>query len=261
MEVISLQSGSNGNCFYVRAGETHLLIDAGISGNQAQQRLFQHGIDIRKVRALLISHDHRDHIQSAGIFQRKYGMPMYVTPPTLAAAQRWCRLGKLRDVKHFQSGDRWKIGEIQIETIRTTHDGADGVVFVLEHQDTRVGIMTDLGCLFPELAPAIESLDAVVLESNYDERMLQNGGYPEGLKRRIRGAGGHISNDEAAQVLSNHGHRLQWACLAHLSEHNNTPEIAYNTSVSAVGDRFPIHIASRYGVSHKMPVQSPLAVR
>ncbi len=254
MEVISLQSGSNGNCFFVRAGETHLLIDAGISGNQAQQRLKQHGIDIRKVRGLLISHDHRDHIQGAGVFQRKYGMPLYVTQPTLTAAQRWCRLGNLRDVKHFCAGDCWRIGEIQIQTIPTTHDGADGVVFILEHRSTRVGVMTDLGSLFPALGPAVETLDAVVIESNYDDEMLTNGGYPEALKRRIRGDGGHISNHEAAMVLATHCQRLQWACLAHLSEHNNTPQIAKSTVVGAISQRFPVHVASRYEVSPKLSV-------
>ncbi|HMP78204.1 MAG TPA: MBL fold metallo-hydrolase, partial [Pirellulaceae bacterium] len=126
MDVISLQSGSNGNCFYVSSGDVGLLIDAGISGIQAETRLARHGIDIRSASAVLISHDHRDHIASAGTFQRKYKLPIYITRSTLLAARRWCNLGRLEDVRFFQSGDTLRIEHVQVHSIVTPHDGADG---------------------------------------------------------------------------------------------------------------------------------------
>ena len=201
MRVISLQSGSNGNCFYVEAGDRRLLFDAGISGRQAELRLAEHGRDIRDVDALFISHDHRDHSASLGIFQRKFGVPVVVTEPTLEAAGRYKSLGKLDDVTFFQAGQCLASNGVRIETIPTPHDGVDGVGFVIDDGDSRLGILTDLGHMFDELIDVVRSLDAVVLESNYDPQMLARGSYPEFLQARIRGDGGHLSNEEAAMVL------------------------------------------------------------
>lgn len=253
MDVIALQSGSNGNCFYVASGDVRLLIDAGISGAQAEQRLAAHGIDIRSVSGLLITHDHRDHIVSAGVYQRKFGLPIYVTRPTLSAAQRWCNLGQLQEVRHFQSGETIYIEHVRVHTITTPHDGADGVAFVIEDGRTRVGVLTDLGHVFDGLRKVLAQLDAVVIESNYDEEMLRRGSYPAHLKARIAGPGGHLSNLEAAQLLTS-GERLQWAMLAHLSEENNRPRLAQDTHRQVLGSWLPLHIASRYQVSDRLTV-------
>ena len=217
MKVIALRSGSSGNCIFVEAGATRLLFDAGISGRQAEQALFESGQRIRDVDALLISHDHRDHTRSLGVFQRKFGLPVYVTRGTLTVAAGKERLGKLTDVRHFVAGRPIEIGDVRIETIPTPHDAVDGVAIVVDDGKTRVGVMTDLGYVFSGLREAVASLDAVVLESNHDADMLAVGPYPESLKRRIRGQGGHLSNSEAADVLAAGKDRLQWACLAHLS--------------------------------------------
>jgi phosphoribosyl 1,2-cyclic phosphodiesterase len=134
-----------------------------------------------------------------------------------------------------------------VETFPTPHDCADGVVFVLDDGEHRLGILTDLGHLFDGLAEIVTSLDAVLLESNYDPNMLARGFYPESLKQRIRGPEGHISNDEAAQLLLDAASPdLQWACLAHLSEHNNSPRVALETHQRILNNRFPIHIAPRH---------------
>ncbi len=251
MDVISLQSGSNGNCFFVASGDVRLLVDAGITGVQAERRLAQHGIDIRSVTALLITHDHRDHIVSAGVFQRKYNIPIYVTRSTLLTAQRWCNLGRLADVRHFRSGDTLDIGHVAVHTVPTPHDGADGVAFVIEDGQRRVGILTDLGHVFDGLRDVLMSLDAVVIESNYDVEMLRTGSYPEQLKRRIAGPSGHLSNDESAALVGA-GSRLQWALLAHLSEENNRPQIAQQTHREATDGKIAIHVASRYQASPKL---------
>jgi phosphoribosyl 1,2-cyclic phosphodiesterase len=246
MQVISLQSGSNGNCIYVEAGGVRLLFDAGISGSRAQERLALHGRDIAAVDAVLISHDHVDHARSMGIFHRKFGLPIYATDETYRAARRH-KLGAIEDIGHFSAGQSLRFGKVVVETVPTPHDGADGVVFVVDDGKHRLGILTDLGCVFSELEDVIGSLNAVLLESNYDADMLAVGPYPERLKERIEGPGGHISNVESAELLLKAATtRMQWACLAHISQDNNTPALAVETHVKISGTRLPIYQATRY---------------
>ncbi|MFW6158594.1 MAG: MBL fold metallo-hydrolase [Planctomycetota bacterium] len=244
--VISLQSGSNGNCLYVEYGETRLLFDAGISGARAEQRLARFGRDVRAVDALVLSHEHRDHVCCAGVYQRKFGLPIYATEKTLAAASARQGLGRLTDVRHFRAGDTLAIDGVRIETVRTAHDGIDGAAFVVEADGARIGLMTDLGCVFDGLGDVIASLDAVMIESNYDPEMLAAGPYPPHLQERIRGPGGHLSNAEAAELLRDCAPgSLRWACLSHLSETNNTPSLALRTHESILSRPTQLIAASR----------------
>jgi phosphoribosyl 1,2-cyclic phosphodiesterase len=150
------------------------------------------------------------------------------------------------DVRHFRSGASVRIGHLTVETIATPHDATDGVVFVVDDGRHRLGICTDVGHVFGELKNLAGGVDALFLESNFDETMLARGPYPRRLKERIRGPGGHISNREAAELVANHaGDRLQWLCLAHLSHQNNSPGLALAAHREALGDSLPIHIASR----------------
>ncbi|MEK6800013.1 MAG: MBL fold metallo-hydrolase [Planctomycetota bacterium] len=253
MRTFSLQSGSNGNSIYVEADGVKLLFDAGLSGSTAERRMAHHGRDIREVHALIISHDHVDHIRGAGVFQRKFGLPIYVTKPTLAAT--WCGLGKLTDVRYFTSGDTLTFGPVKVHTIRTPHDAVDGVVFVVEYDGKRLGIFTDLGHPFRELHALLESVDAAFLESNYDPDMLETGDYPHQLKERIRGPGGHLSNGESAGLLRDIGRkRPKWVAVAHLSQENNLPELAIAAQHNAVGRDYPVHLASRYDCSPMLAV-------
>ncbi len=255
MRTISLQSGSNGNCIYVESGDVRLLFDAGISGKQAELRLAEHGRDIRDVQGVLISHDHSDHSKSLGIFQRKFGLPVYVTPRTLLQAGTRGSLGKLRQIEHFAAGSSLRFGHVTVETIPTPHDGVDGVAFVVDDGERRLGILTDLGHIFGGLPELLGTLDGLLLESNYDVQMLASGWYPAHLKRRIRGPGGHLSNEEAARLVatSTNG-RLRWLCLGHLSQENNTPERALAAHREILGDDVAIHVADRYGVSEVLEV-------
>jgi len=246
MRVISLQSGSNGNCVYVESGDVRLLFDAGISGKQARLRLAAHGREIADASALVISHDHRDHSRCMGIYQRKFHVPIHVTAPTLRAAQSACALGRMHDVRPFRAGGVLRFGPVTVETIRTPHDGADGVAFIVGDGRRRLGILTDLGHAFPGLADVIASLDAVLIESNYDADMLARGPYPAFLKRRIRGPAGHLSNVESARLLAEAGKNLRWACLAHLSQENNHPLLALRTHREILGEHLPLHLAGRY---------------
>ncbi len=255
MKVISLQSGSNGNCIYVEANGMKLLFDAGITGSQVQERLALHGRDAEAVDAVLISHDHIDHCRSMGVLHRAFGLPVYATAKTYEAAKRHA-LGKIDDMRKFQSGERVKIGKVVVETIPTPHDAEDGVVFVVDDGKCRLGILTDLGHVFDGLGDVIASLDAVLLESNYDPEMLANGRYSESLKQRITGPHGHISNFEAAELLNTAASkRMKWACLGHLSQDNNTPKLALATHRKILGDRLPLLVATRYEVSGVMQIE------
>lgn len=254
MRVISLQSGSNGNCIYVEAGGVRLLFDAGISGIQVEERLALHGRNPIGVDAVLVSHDHGDHSRSMGILNRKFGLPIYVTAETYEAANRY-QLGEINDLRHFAAGERLQFGKIVVETISTPHDAEDGVVFVVDDGKHRLGILTDLGHVFNGLADVIASLDAVLLESNYDPDMLANGSYPDWLKERITGPEGHISNFEAAElVLTAASKRMKWVCLGHLSQDNNTPNLALATHHKILGDRLPLFVATRYEASGVMDI-------
>jgi phosphoribosyl 1,2-cyclic phosphodiesterase len=156
----------------------------------------------------------------------------------------------LGDIRFFRAGDTLVIGDVSVQTIPTPHDGEDGAVFVVESAGDRLGVLTDLGHVFDGLDSLISSLDAVIIESNYDPTMLARGPYPRYLKRRIQGPGGHISNIEAAELLrSVCGSRLKWACLAHLSEQNNSPALALKTHHDILNGQLKLHIASRYACS------------
>ncbi|MGD9127378.1 MAG: MBL fold metallo-hydrolase [Planctomycetia bacterium] len=254
MNIISLQSGSKGNCIYVETDEVRLLFDAGISGKRAEARLAEHGRDIRQVDRVIISHEHTDHIRSLGIFHRKFGLSSCLTQKTFAAADRQ-QLGRLDGVSHFVSGEEIAFGSTRVYTYATHHDAVDGSVFVVDDGRHRFGLFTDLGTVFTPLAELLPTLDAVLLESNYDPMMLKDGPYPPYLKRRIAGPHGHISNEEAARLLlSSDARRLQWCCLGHLSENNNCPLVALETHRKILGKTFPLHIATQQGATPLLEV-------
>lgn len=222
-----------------------LLFDAGISGVQAEKRLAMHGRDIRDVDALIISHDHSDHIKCAGVYSRKYGHTVHVSKRTYQAASNSMALGHIAELKHFAPGDSLDFGTLRVETVPTAHDATDGAAFVVDTGTERLGILTDLGHAFHELSGVIASLDAVFLESNYDPQMLEDGPYPPFVKQRVRGRGGHLSNQECATLLKDYGGGLKWACLSHMSENNNTPELAIKCHRETLGSRLPLYTASR----------------
>jgi phosphoribosyl 1,2-cyclic phosphodiesterase len=249
----SLQSGSNGNCFYVETADTKLLFDAGVSGRAAQLRLAQHGRDIREVDALIISHNHSDHVRHAGVYQRKFSIPLYITPGAWQASRGM--LGQVPDIRFFEPGQFLQFDTTVVESVPTPHDGVDCVAFVISCAGKKLGIFTDLGHRFEGLDRWITELDALYLESNYDPDMLDRGDYPFWLKRRIRGAGGHLSNGEAAQLVNETASSLQLLILSHLSEHNNHPELALATARDILGMNFPVTLAGRSEVSEMFTIR------
>ena len=252
MRIVSLQSGSNGNCVYVETQNTRLLFDAGISGSRAKERLAAHGIDIHSVDALFISHDHWDHATSMGIFNRKFGIPVWVTEATHKEVVRKKPPGHIAQLNHFVSGETIRFGDVAIETIRTPHDAIDGNVFIVDNGRVRFGVMTDLGHVFNDLKESIKSLDAVLLESNYDPESLKYCNYSDETKARIRGKSGHISNFDAARLIESAKSRLQWACLGHISQESNHPQLVLETHEHILSESLPLHIASRHEASEML---------
>jgi phosphoribosyl 1,2-cyclic phosphodiesterase len=248
MEIISLQSGSAGNCVFVCSGKTRVLFDAGISGTNAEMRLADYGHDIRDCDGLILSHEHSDHISGIGVIHRKFGLPIYANLRTWNATRAKPSVGCIGGANYFESGKPFRVGSLRIETLRTPHDAIEGVCFVIEDVESgqRFGLLTDLGHVFSGLKNLMGTLDAVLIESNYDESMLREGPYPQSLKDRISGKRGHISNREAAELLEAcDANKLQWACLGHLSAQNNSPEVALATHRERHADRFPIFCADR----------------
>ncbi len=244
----SIQSGSNGNCVYIEAGRTRLLIDAGVSGKTVRTRMAEHGRVPDDIDALFITHEHSDHVRCAGIYQRMFGAPLYITESAYRAASRG--LGSLTDVRHFVPGDSISVGDVVVHSFRTPHDAADGSVFVVEYEGKRLGVFTDLGHVFEGLTELVASVDAMYLESNYDLDMLRDGPYPWAIKNRIAGKNGHISNVESARLVREAGgSRHRWVALSHLSQENNHPELALSTHREIVGGDVVYELSSRYEVS------------
>jgi phosphoribosyl 1,2-cyclic phosphodiesterase len=224
VQICLLASGSKGNTAFVQCGETRLLIDAGLSSVEILRRLALIGVNGSDLHAILVSHDHTDHIKGAGTLARKLKIPVLASYPTRKAAESTFR--KAAAVE-FESGYSFAFRDLMIEPFPTTHDACDPVGFTIESREGRFGFATDFGIVTRLLMEKLKGCRALIIESNHDEEMLQNGPYPWHLKQRIRSRHGHISNNESSQLLSELLHEgLEGVFLAHLSEVNNDPRLA-----------------------------------
>ena len=231
-----LFSGSSGNSVFVSAGSTRLLIDAGMSCARICGELRSIGADPADIGAMLITHEHVDHIRGAGIFARKYGSAIYATAGTWRAVGD--KLGEIpEDCRRvIEPGTDFFIGDINIQPFATPHDAAQSVGYVLSTPTgAQFALATDIGCVQSGWLNTISGCAAVLLESNYDPGMLQAGRYPYDLKRRIMSRKGHLSNDDAAEAaLSLISQGAQQLVLGHLSKENNFPELALRCTLSAL---------------------------
>lgn len=240
----SLNSGSNGNCYYIGNGLEAVLIDAGISCRETERRMIRLGLSIRNVKAIFISHEHTDHIRGVEALSRKYGIPVYIT----GATWRNSRLNlDPKMVKSFITGTPAYIGDLSVNPFPKRHDASEPHSFTISADNITAGVFTDIGTACEHVAHHLNQCHAAFLETNYDEQMLERGRYPLYLKRRIRGAEGHLSNDQALELFNTHrSPGLQLLVLSHLSAINNHPQLVYNLfSRHANGTK--IVIASRYG--------------
>lgn len=222
-----LFSGSSGNATYVGCDDAHILVDAGLSGSRVTGELERVGVDPARLDAILVTHEHADHIKGIGILSRRYDLPIYASEGTWR--ELWGKLGPIamKNMRVFQPGEDFYIGSIDVTPFPIPHDAAQPVGYTFETGGAKLALATDLGCVRESWLKYISGASAVILESNFDPGMLQAGPYPYDLKKRILGRKGHLSNDDAGEVaaaLVRAGARQ--IVLGHLSKENNYPELA-----------------------------------
>jgi len=229
LQLCVLGSGSSGNCIYVGSDNTHVLIDAGLSFKETARRLEAIGRSVESIRSICVTHEHEDHQSSLGVLRRKLGVALYGNAGTVDAIER--RAGKAcLEWNVFTTGVAFTIGGLTLQPFSVPHDSYDPVGFVVASGDSRVGIVTDMGMPTGLIREHLRGCRVVVLESNHDEFMLRDAPRPWSLKQRIGGRQGHLSNDQAGQLLVDIAHPgLTTAFLAHLSSECNRPELALGT--------------------------------
>lgn len=222
--VTSLNSGSNGNCYYVGNRTEAVLIDAGLSCRETEKRMKRLGLDIRKVKAIFVSHEHGDHIKGLENVSNKHHIPVYITPQTLSHSR--LRLNPILTVS-FKKGEAVQVGGLIVTAFAKYHDASDAHSFIVENDGIIIGVFTDLGRVCDQLTHHFKMCYAAFLESNYDTNMLENGRYPPQLKQRISHGYGHLSNSEAFELFDkSEVPQLSHLFLSHLSADNNNPDIA-----------------------------------
>ncbi|MDB5287206.1 MAG: beta-lactamase domain protein [Mucilaginibacter sp.] len=240
--IASLNSGSNGNCYYIGNEREAVLVDAGISCRETEKRMARMGLSMQKVKAIFISHEHSDHIRGLAVLAKKYRLPVYVTDGTV----HHCRDVPKELCYTLKSYLPVQIGSLEITAFPKHHDAVEPHSFMITNGDTRIGVFTDIGAPCEHLIRHFAQCHAVFLEANYDEDMLEQGRYPIYLKRRIRGGKGHLSNKQALEMFITHKpDYMSHVLLAHLSKDNNNPEVVQQLFAEHAGDTH-ISVASRY---------------
>jgi phosphoribosyl 1,2-cyclic phosphodiesterase len=230
-----LASGSKGNCIYIKAGDRSLLIDVGLSGREIERRMQGRCLPLDQLQAIVVSHEHADHVRGVGVLARRYRLPVYIAMATQNAAVS--QLGKLPRACHFNPGTPFTIPPFTLHPFSVSHDAVDPVGFAINIDGCRIGIATDLGMATGLVKEHLKDCHFLVLEANHDPEMLINGPYPWPLKQRIRGRNGHLSNEAAEALLrSVVSVNLKHVVLGHLSEINNTSSQALKVVTQAVGD-------------------------
>lgn len=256
MRFLSIASGSSGNCIYVGAENTHILVDAGISGKRVEAGLNKNDITTKDVNGILITHEHSDHISGLGVLARKCHIPIYATKETLTEIRNTASLGKIEDelYQEITPDQDFQIQDIRIHPFSISHDAVNPVGYRFFHKNCSVAVATDMGKYNNYTVENLKGLDAILLEANHDIRMLETGSYPYLLKQRILGDYGHLSNECSGKLLNEVIHDgMKQIILGHLSRENNYEELAYETVKLEIamgendykGNEFPIMVAKR----------------
>jgi len=238
----SINSGSNGNCYYVGNEDEAILVDIGLTCKEVEKRMLRLSLSIQKVKAVFISHEHSDHIKGLAVFARKYKIPVYISAATLKSSKLVLDEQNTFGLSHIQNV---QIGKLQITAFSKFHDAADPYSFTVECNGVRVGVFTDIGSVCDRLVSHFKRCHAAFLESNYCANMLANGQYPYFLKRRITSGRGHLSNAQALDLFLNHRpDYMSHLLLSHLSKDNNDPFLVEQMFNDVAGNTM-IKVASR----------------
>ena len=223
MRFASLGSGSRGNGTLVEVANTLVLLDCGFATVHVETRMARLGKTPADLTAIVVTHEHGDHINGVGPLARRYNLPVWMTPGTA----RYPRLGELPQQKLFNSHAAFAIDGLELMPYPVPHDAREPVQFVFGDGCRRLGVLTDVGCWTPHIESQLSGCDALLLECNHDSSMLQQGNYPPSLKQRVGGRHGHLSNSQSAELLGSLDRsKLQHLVAAHLSEENNRPALA-----------------------------------
>lgn len=232
MRMMSIASGSSGNCIYIGSDNTHILIDDGISRKRIVEALNTIGIDISDISAILITHEHSDHIDGLGVMLRKNNIPVYASSGTINGIRKYSKLGKLDEAQfHKAEGDKeFSVNDLIIHPVNISHDASEPLAYTVSCGSRRCGVITDLGVYDDYIIKNFQKMDSLLIEANHDIRMLEVGTYPYALKRRILGDKGHLSNEASGRLLGKLlNDDMKGVLLGHLSHENNYPELAYET--------------------------------
>ncbi|WP_406826575.1 MBL fold metallo-hydrolase [Pedobacter sp. KACC 23697] len=239
----SINSGSNGNCYYIGNDNEAVLVDIGLTCKEVEIRMNRLGLPLNRVKAIFISHEHSDHIKGLAVFAKKYKLPVYISAPTLKSSRLLLDANNTFPLSHQQ---HVQIGSLKIAAFSKFHDAADPYSFTIECNEVRVGVFTDIGSVCDRLITHFKNCHAAFLEANYDAQMLETGKYPYFLKRRITSGRGHLSNTQALELFVNHkAPYMSHLLLSHLSKDNNDPALVENLFKNVAGDTF-VKVASRY---------------
>lgn len=240
MKLCSIASGSSGNCIYVGTEQTNVLIDVGVSGKRIESGLCSFDVTPDKIDAILITHEHSDHILGLGVMARKYQIPIYATAETINAILHIKNIGKISEhlFHYVKPNEAFEIKDINVDPFSTSHDASNPVCYTMQSNGHKIGIATDLGKYDDYIISKLEGSELLLLEANHDVNMLMVGAYPYYLKQRILGDRGHLSNDSSADLISKLlNDKLKHVFLAHLSKENNYAELAYETVRSELNSR------------------------
>lgn len=243
LAIASLNSGSNGNCYYIGNPTEAILVDAGLSCRETEKRMCRLGLSIDTVKAIFISHEHSDHIRGLCLLAKKYQLPVYISFGTLVSSKLILEDQLIRTLK---PDEEIHIGELCVTAFPKSHDAFDPHSFLISYNNIRVGVFTDIGHVCHELTHNFSQCHAAFLEANYDDHLLETGRYPNYLKARIRGGRGHLSNVQALKLFKeSKPSYMSHLILSHLSKDNNCPDLVHKL-FSDIAMQTEIIVASRY---------------